>query len=160
MVLTSANIRDQSPKHLQYNTNPEKSKGGIKKSCFFSGIESRADIVKNIAERCERADAISRFGGYFDCYKGAVVIGVANAYPSKIRNGLEEFMAGNWKSLELGHEAARFLFEETQTINRLNIYKYLMFKDGLPKKIGNPCRNRLHTMKSYFIKKIRKKKYN
>lgn len=82
---------------------------------------SRANIVKNIAERCERAVAINRFGGCFDCYKAAVVIGVANAYPSKIRNGLEGFMAGNWKSLELGHEAARFLFEETQTINRLNI---------------------------------------
>ena len=119
---------------MQYNTNVEKSKGGIKKSCFFSGIESRADIVKNIAERCERADAISRSGGCFDCYKAAVVIGVANAYPSKIRNGLEEFMAGNWKSLELGHEAARFIFEETQTINRLNIYKYLMFRVGFRKK--------------------------
>ena len=43
-------------------------------------------------------------------------------------------MAGNWKSLEMGHEAARFLFEETQTINRLNIYKYLMFRVGFRKK--------------------------
>lgn len=112
----------------------------------------QADTVIKSVERCGRADAVSRFGGCFDCYKGAVEIGVANAYPSKIRNGLEDSWLRNWKSLELGHEAARFLFEEIQTINRLNVYKYLIFRHGFRQQVGNPCLNWRHTTKSAIDK--------
>lgn len=108
----------------------------------------QADTVIKSVERCGRAAAVNRFGDCFDCYKAVVEIGVVNAYPSKIRNGLEDSWQRNWKSLELGHEAARFLFEETQTINRPNVYEHLIFKHGFWQQVGNPCPNRLHTAKS------------
>lgn len=71
----------------------------------------QADTVIKIVVRCERADAVSRSGYLLDCYKEIVGIGVVDAYPSKITNGLEDSWLRNWKSFELGHEIARFLFE-------------------------------------------------